>query len=333
MSKEILQNAMQQILHSYQRCGLKWFERGPLTGVAPDILETLANLNSDQEAFSKELRSVGPALNHHQAAAGSHPNDSFQASSEGRDVLPNAKKLSEEMTDPNAAARAPRQPTPIDTETGSGGRSVVLSPEAGHADPWPETNRDDSGRRDVLGAIAERVNSCRLCSELCDYRQKTVFGAGPLRPTVCFMGEAPGADEDRTGMPFVGAAGQLLTRIIEATQLRREDVYILNALKCRPPNNRTPTESEIANCRTYLMAQLDVLQPKYIVCLGAVAVRSLLNSTSSIGRLRGKVYQFRGARVIITYHPSYLLRQQQAKRLVWEDMQMLMRELEISVAK
>jgi uracil-DNA glycosylase len=195
---------------------------------------------------------------------------------------------------------------------------------------WDGPALGDARRQETLEQLNQKVVACRQCAELCGYRQRTVFGSGPLRPTVCFMGEAPGADEDRSGLPFVGAAGQLLTRIIAACQLRREEVYILNALKCRPPNNRTPADREIANCRPFLEAQLEVLQPKYIVCLGAVAVRSLLGTSMSIGRLRGKIYQYRGAQVIVTYHPSYLLRQQQAKRLVWEDMQMLMRELGIS---
>ncbi len=140
---------------------------------------------------------------------------------------------------------------------------------------------------------------------------------------------SPGAEEDKTGEPFVGPAGQLLTKIIEATTMRRENVYILNSLRCRPPMNRTPTDIEVENCRPFFEAQLEVLQPEYIVCLGAVAVRAVLRRTEPIGRLRGKFYTYGGAKVLVTYHPSYLLRNPDVKKLVWQDMQLLMRELGI----
>jgi len=190
---------------------------------------------------------------------------------------------------------------------------------------------DDAQRIKVLEELDAEVKACRLCNQICQHRQQTVFGTGPLRPTVCFIGEAPGADEDRMGQPFVGRAGQLLTRIIAAMQLRRDEVYILNSLKCRPPDNRTPTDQEVANCRPYMQRQLETLQPRYIVCLGSVAVRSLLNQPTTIGKLRGRFYDYEGAKVVVTYHPAYLLRNEDAKRLVWEDMQMLMREMGIAV--
>jgi DNA polymerase len=145
------------------------------------------------------------------------------------------------------------------------------------------------------------------------------------------FGEAPGADEDRTGEPFVGAAGQLMDKILVASGLKREDVFIMNALKCRPPNNRTPTDVEIENCRPFFEAQLETIQPEYIVCWGSVAVRAVLKSTESVGRLRGRFHHYRGAKVLVTYHPAYLLRNPDAKRLTWEDMKFLMRELGIPV--
>lgn len=195
---------------------------------------------------------------------------------------------------------------------------------------WQLPVLSDPERTRELAEIDQEVRDCRACKDIVSFRQQTVFGAGPLNPTVCFMGEAPGADEDRQGVPFVGKAGQLLTKIIAAMKLEREEVYILNALKCRPPQNRTPVPEEIEHCRHYVTRQLEVLQPKYIVCLGAVAVRSLLDSTLSIGRLRGQFHHYRGAQVVVTYHPSYLLRNESAKRLVWEDMKMLMAEMGIS---
>ncbi|HEX7448717.1 MAG TPA: uracil-DNA glycosylase, partial [Pirellulales bacterium] len=148
---------------------------------------------------------------------------------------------------------------------------------------------------------------------------------------LCFMGEAPGADEDAQGEPFVGRAGQLLNKIIEACTLRREDVYILNTIKCRPPQNRNPLPDEVANCREYLNRQLEIIRPEFICCLGAVAAQALLNTDLSIGRMRKRFFDYRGARVLCTYHPAYLLRNPAAKKDVWEDMQLLMREMGIKV--
>ncbi len=193
--------------------------------------------------------------------------------------------------------------------------------------PWSLPSLSVEERKSRLEILDSEVKACRKCEDIVCFRQQTVFGTGPLGPTVCFMGEAPGADEDACGRPFVGRAGQLLTKIIEAMQLKRDEVYILNALKCRPPQNRTPVPEEIEQCKAFVESQLAVLQPKYIVCLGAVAVRSLLGLTLSVGSLRGRFHQYRQARVIVTYHPSYLLRNESAKKLVWQDMQMLMQEL------
>jgi DNA polymerase len=155
-----------------------------------------------------------------------------------------------------------------------------------------------------------------------------VFGVGNPGARLVFMGEAPGADEDRQGIPFVGAAGQLLTKIIEGgLKMRRDDVYIFNILKCRPPGNRPPTPDEAGNCRGFLDRQLDIIQPDFICCLGATAAQNLLGSTQSIGRMRGRTYDYRGCKVIVTYHPAYLLRNPAAKKDVWEDMKLLLREM------
>jgi DNA polymerase len=148
------------------------------------------------------------------------------------------------------------------------------------------------------------------------------------------MGEAPGADEDRLGEPFVGRAGKLLTDIIEkGMQLKRSDVYILNVLKCRPPDNRTPTDEEVANCREYFERQLELLQPEFICCLGATAVRALLNNKQPLGRLRGQWFNYGNSRVIVTYHPSYLMRNPPAKKDTWQDIQLLMREMQLPIGK
>ena len=183
----------------------------------------------------------------------------------------------------------------------------------------------------ALDVIRQEVAACQRCTELATTRTQTVFGVGNPRPRLVFMGEAPGADEDRQGEPFVGRAGQLLTKIIEACTLRREDVYILNTLKCRPPDNRTPLPHETANCREFLDRQLAILQPEFICCLGAVAAQNLLGTQTSIGRLRGTFHDYRGIRVLCTYHPAYLLRNPAAKKDCWQDMQLLMHEMGIQL--
>ncbi|MCS7014932.1 MAG: uracil-DNA glycosylase [Gemmatales bacterium] len=172
-----------------------------------------------------------------------------------------------------------------------------------------------------------QVVGCTKCAELVRNRTQTVFGVGAPDAELVLVGEAPGQEEDAQGEPFVGAAGQLLNRILEGCGFRRAEVYICNVLKCRPPNNRTPLPNEIANCRGYLEQQLAIIAPKYILCLGAIAAQTLLQTNQSISKLRGQVHRYRGAALICTYHPAYLLRNPQAKRDVWEDMKLLLRTM------
>ncbi|MEQ9406407.1 MAG: uracil-DNA glycosylase family protein [Fuerstiella sp.] len=164
-----------------------------------------------------------------------------------------------------------------------------------------------------LCRLAETVASCRRCTELADSRRQTVFGVGNPDADIMFIGEAPGADEDRQGEPFVGKAGQLLDKIIAACGLTRQQIYICNILRCRPPGNRNPLPQEAANCREFLDAQIRIVNPSYIVCWGTVAAQNLLNETRSVGRLRGQLLQHGEASVLCTYHPSYLLRNPSAK--------------------
>jgi DNA polymerase len=182
-----------------------------------------------------------------------------------------------------------------------------------------------------LTVLQQMVVACTRCGELAATRTQTVFGVGNPRARLCFMGEAPGADEDRLGEPFVGRAGQLLNKIIEACRMKREDVYILNMLKCRPPGNRNPLPGELTNCRPFLERQLELIEPEFICCLGAVAAQNLLNTTVSIGRLRGKLHAYRGAKVVCTFHPAYLLRNPAAKKDAWDDMKFLMREMGVEL--
>ena len=177
-----------------------------------------------------------------------------------------------------------------------------------------------------LEGIQSEVRSCARCG-LSVTRTQTVFGEGDRRSRLVFVGEGPGFEEDKQGRPFVGAAGQLLTRIIQAMGLTREDVYICNIIKCRPPGNRNPAPEEIDACLPFLKRQLKAIQPEYICALGAVAARTLLQTETPISRLRGRLHRFGKINLMPTYHPAYLLRNPDKKRDVWEDIQLLMREM------
>jgi DNA polymerase len=214
------------------------------------------------------------------------------------------------------------------------GREAPSGPVAGDVNPNPKPTRGAKKQAATLDEISQQVAACTRCAELVRSRTQTVFGVGNPRARLVFLGEAPGADEDRQGEPFVGRAGKLLTDIIEkGMKLRRQDVYILNILKCRPPGNRNPLADEAANCREYLDAQLSTIQPEFICCLGAVAARNLLDTTAPIGKLRGRFFVYQDYRVMCTYHPAYVLRYPEAKRQVWEDIQMLMAEMGLEVPR
>jgi DNA polymerase len=178
-----------------------------------------------------------------------------------------------------------------------------------------------TSRADALAALKAEVGpDCRRCKLHGLGRRQVVFGVGNPEADLMFVGEAPGADEDLQGEPFVGRAGQLLTRIIEAIGLTRDEVYIANVIKCRPPSNRNPEPDEVEQCEPFLFRQIDTIGPKVIVALGKFAAQSLLETSEPITRLRGREYRYRSAILIPTYHPAYLLRTPSAKREVWEDM-------------
>ncbi|MBN2256068.1 MAG: uracil-DNA glycosylase [Deltaproteobacteria bacterium] len=182
----------------------------------------------------------------------------------------------------------------------------------------------------TLPEIRREIGDCQRC-ELGGIRTNLVFGEGDPNAALVFVGEAPGEQEDRQGKPFVGRAGQLLTRIIEAMGLKRSEVYICNILKCRPPGNRNPKPAEIAACEPFLLKQLDAIGPKVICALGTFAAKTLLNTDLSISVLRGRFHEYHGIKLMPTYHPAYLLRNPGAKKQVWEDVQMIMKELNIPV--
>ena len=194
-----------------------------------------------------------------------------------------------------------------------------------------QTLIDSQQKHDALCALAAIVAKCRRCNELAATRKQTVFGVGDPNARIMFIGEAPGADEDAKGEPFVGEAGQLLNKIVTACKLRREDIYICNVLRCRPPGNRNPLPQETSNCREFLDAQIQIVQPEYIICWGAVAAQNLLNETRAVGKLRRQFFTHNGAKVMCTYHPSYLIRNPSAKKEVWEDMKFFMQELGVEL--
>ena len=192
-------------------------------------------------------------------------------------------------------------------------------PDPGSA-PWEGGGPQE--RRSALEQVANEAAGCTRC-RLAEGRRTVVFGSGNPDADLMFIGEGPGAEEDRQGLPFVGAAGQLLTKIIQAIDLRRDQVYICNVVKCRPPNNRDPQPDEVAACRSYLEAQIRLVRPKLIVALGRVAAQTLLGTEESLGRMRGTWHQVLDVPVRVTYHPAALLRQASYKRPTWEDMQIV----------
>jgi uracil-DNA glycosylase family 4 len=218
-------------------------------------------------------------------------------------------EVREEMT-PRSAAIKPL-PSNDDLRTVS-----KPKPEAGVSDPVQ-----------ALKIIREDLGECTRCVLHQQGRKQIVFGVGNPKADLMFIGEAPGADEDQQGEPFVGRAGQLLNNMIKAMGIQREDVYIANIIKCRPPGNRTPERDECETCSPFLMRQIDVIKPKVLVALGAVAAKTLLAINAPMTELRGHWYDFRGTKLAVTYHPAFLLRDPRQKKEAWKDLQMVMREL------
>lgn len=222
--------------------------------------------------------------------------------------------------DPQVSSMAPKRSTPPATPA-----TPVATVPFQPLDLAPEE------RITRLKVLSDKVKACVRCQELADTRTQTVFGVGDPNAKIVFVGEAPGADEDQQGEPFVGRAGQLLNDIIKACRMKREEIYICNVLRCRPPGNRLPTLEEATNCREYLDGQLAIVNPEYIVCWGSTAAKNLLASDLPIGKMRGRFYEYGRSKVICTYHPSYLLRNPAAKKEVWEDMKFLFKDMGIDL--
>ena len=292
MDAERLRAALRSRLEIFQRAGLRYLPR-------PKREQSAMPSDDSQGSSPRAGESCPP-----EAAA--LPTDRDTAESDR--TMPTASSGSS-----SARAAKPKSATLFPGEL-SGGQQL----------PFAEC-------KEGLEVLQQEVAGCQKCQNLAETRTQTVFGVGNPQARLCFCGEAPGADEDRQGEPFVGRAGQLLTKIIEACTLRREDVYILNVLKCRPPDNRNPLPTEVANCRGYLDRQLEIIRPEFICCLGTIAAQTLLETDQTIGRLRGRFHDYRGIPVWCTYHPAYLLRNPGAKRQVWDDMKTLLAEMGIEV--
>jgi uracil-DNA glycosylase len=228
-----------------------------------------------------------------------------------------AAEIPEPMPKPKLSsapiAAAPIQPAPTKTAT-------TFFPAAAGPTLFEAADRIPG---DTLEIIRTDLGECTRC-KLHKTRNKIVFGDGSPKADLVFVGEGPGHDEDIQGLPFVGRAGKLLTQMIEAMGLQRKDVYICNVVKCRPPENRMPERDEIAACSPFLIRQIDAIHPKVIVCLGATAAQMLLNTNRSISAFRGEWLEYRGTRLLATYHPAYLLRNPAAKSEVWKDLQKVM---------
>ncbi|QRK13971.1 uracil-DNA glycosylase [Archangium violaceum] len=220
------------------------------------------------------------------------------------------------------AARAPQQ-APVRREAPPPPERLIEAPPQVRPYTGPLPGVVD-GERPTLDEIRRELGDCRRC-KLCSGRKNIVFGSGNPRAELVFVGEGPGADEDVQGVPFVGAAGQLLTKMIEAMGYRRDDVYICNVVKCRPPNNRNPEPDEVTACEPFLRAQLRAVQPKAIVALGKFAAQTLLRDSTPITRMRGNWREYEGIKLMPTFHPAYLLRQPAEKKKAWEDLQQVMK--------
>ena len=238
-----------------------------------------------------------------------------------RDHLEYFTELGVEGVHPDALWRARAEPAVRSAGSKDPAPGMELSSSGrGSSDP-PHGTASAATNPDSLPIIKADIGpDCSRCKLHTLGRKQVVFGVGNPNADLMFVGEAPGADEDVQGEPFVGRAGQLLTKIIEAIELRRDDVYIANVIKCRPPQNRNPEPDEVEQCEPFLFRQIDVIKPKVIVALGKFAAQCLLKTTEPITRIRGREYRYRDAILIPTYHPAYLLRNPSSKREVWEDM-------------
>ena len=317
---ETAKRILWQRLESLQRAGVTQLGQipAPTAAVAGrHPLEPAGNKTVSELVVRSPVENIPPAAQTHREDAEKPPL---------KTVLSPDKKLKSSLS-------VPTSPTFQENSMARAKPAAAPAADSRFHLPLPPSLKSIAERTNVLESLKLEVAACKLCKALVCNRTQTVFGVGTVKPRVLFFGEAPGADEDRQGEPFVGRSGQLLTKIIEACTFKREDVYILNTLKCRPPDNRPPEPEEVANCRPFWERQIEILQPEYVVCAGTHASHALLETDLAIGKLRGKFHAYRGIKVVCTYHPSYLLRNPDAKRFVWDDMLMLLKDMGIELPK
>ena len=291
--------------------------------MAERISESLQKKLSDRLGFYDDL-GIRLFFRDRGAVVASNTEQQLEQPASARFTTPNIQK---EQTLPKSAAKpALRVTTPVVTPVSPKPPSlpVAAGPSLFEA--------VDKLAGDTLLKVREDLGECTRC-KLHSTRHTIVFGDGNPKAELVFVGEGPGADEDAQGLPFVGRAGKLLTQMIEAMGLQRKDVYICNVVKCRPPGNRQPEEDEVSTCSPFLFRQIDFIAPKVIVCLGAVAAKTLLQTNRGISQFRGEWLEFRGRKLLATYHPAYLLRNPPAKSEVWKDLQKVMTVLGLEVKK
>ncbi len=283
--------------------------------------ETLQKKLSDRLAFYEDL---GIRLFYRDRGAGKaagQPVESPESAVRSNEILREEPTLPKPVRTPDLGKIMPAAPPQIS--------KITALPVAAGPSLFEAVDRIAD---DTLLKIRGDLGECTRC-KLYRARHSIVFGDGNPKAELVFVGEGPGADEDAQGLPFVGRAGKLLTQMIEAMGLQRKDVYICNVVKCRPPENRQPEEDEVRTCSPYLLRQLDVIAPKVIVCLGAVAAQTLLETHRGISQFRGQWLEFRGRKLLATYHPAYLLRNPNAKGEVWKDLQKVMAALGLEIKK
>lgn len=312
------QRIMRQKLEDLQRAGLTQM---------PRELTELVNLLAERSAPAATAKAVvasSPANANPSAKPATPP---VPATRPSTSPTPQSNEKRDPQPQP-ATVAAPVERKFLPSSIGSLPRefsaSMTDSPR-----PCSTLSRDE--RIAGLSKVATQVAACTRCQELAETRTQTVFGVGNPEAEILYIGEAPGADEDKQGEPFVGRAGKLLDKITEASKLTREEIYICNILRCRPPGNRNPTPDEAGHCREYLDAQIELVDPKYIVCWGSVAAHNLLDTKVAIGKMRGKFFDYKGIKVLCTYHPSYLLRSPGAKKDVWADMKFLRADMGVTL--
>lgn len=294
-----VQRAVVQRLDDFRRAGLTHWKRIVPAALEPG-LPTPARAATSTPSVAASMKPAAPVRSEPVAREQSRPSV---------------------QSEPQVTPMAPKRSTP-----------AAVPPAPLLIQPFQPLDLPPQERVTQLKVLAEKVKACVRCQELASTRTQTVFGVGDPNAKIVFVGEAPGADEDQQGEPFVGRAGQLLNDIIKACRLKREEIYICNVLRCRPPGNRLPSIEEAGNCREYLDGQLAIVNPEYIVCWGSTAAKNLLASELPIGKMRGKFYEYGRSKVICTYHPSYLLRNPAAKKDVWEDMKFLFKDMGIDLS-